>query len=341
MVTEELSSSKRQWVFEKIDILESSSPKEISKLRIESSQRNFYRILCSNNKNYILMDVPSGIEESIDSFAKKSKILLDSDIQVPKVIARDDNLGLLIVEDFGDRLFQFNLSEESADEMYKAAIDQLIKIQDLDLDSKAFKNFDESVMFQNWAMFENSFLNDLLGIKPSSEINKKLKNKYDSVCRELNGHIKVICHYDFECRNLILLDSGKAGVLDFQDAMIGSIGLDLASLFKDLYFFWSEEKINNWYQYFLNNSAIAKANNISLQDLIKIIDYCSIQRQFRILGKLSEVYFKLGRTNRLKDFPVLMRYLKETSQEYAELDDIGSLMGPLLILLNKKINELT
>ena len=146
---------------------------------------------------------------------------------------------------------------------------------------------------------------------------------------------------DFECRNLILLDSGKAGVLDFQDAMIGSIGLDLASLFKDLYFFWSEEKINNWYQYFLNNSAIAKASNISLQDLIKIIDYCSIQRQFRILGKLSEVYFKLGRTNRLKDFPVLMRYLKETSQEYTELDDIGSLMGPLLILLNKKINELT
>ena len=287
------------------------------------------------------MDVPNGIEESIDSFAKKSKILLDSDIQVPKVIARDDNLGLLIVEDFGDRLFQYNLSEESADEMYKAAIDQLIKIQDLDLDSKAFKNFDESVMFQNWSMFENSFLNDLLGIKPSSEINKKLKNKYDSVCKELNGHIKVICHYDFECRNLILLDSGKAGVLDFQDAMIGSIGLDLASLFKDLYFFWSEEKINNWYQYFLNNSAIAKANNISLQDLIKIIDYCSIQRQFRILGKLSEVYFKLGRTNRLKDFPVLMRYLKETSQEYTELDDIGSLMGPLLILLNKKINELT
>ena len=341
MVTEELSSSKRQWVFEKIDILESSSPKEISKLRIESSQRNFYRILCNKNKNYILMDVPSGIEESIDSFAKKSKILLDSDIQVPKVIARDDNLGLLIVEDFGDRLFQYNLSEESADEMYKAAIDQLIKIQDLDLDSKAFKNFDESVMFQNWSMFENSFLNDLLGIKPSSEINKKLKNKYDSVCKELNGHIKVICHYDFECRNLILLDSGKAGVLDFQDAMIGSIGLDLASLFKDLYFFWSEEKINNWYQYFLNNSAIAIANNISLQDLIKIIDYCSIQRQFRILGKLSEVYFKLGRTNRLKDFPVLMRYLKETSQEYTELDDIGSLMGPLLILLNKKINELT
>jgi hypothetical protein len=287
------------------------------------------------------MDVPNGIEESIDSFAKKSKTLLDSDIQVPKVIARDDNLGLLIVEDFGDRLFQFNLSEESADEMYKAAIDQLIKIQDLDLDSKVFKNFDETVMFQNWSLFENSFLNDLLGIKPASEINKKLKNKYNLVCKKLNGHIKVICHYDFECRNLILLDSGKAGVLDFQDAMIGSIGLDLASLFKDLYFFWSEEKINNWYQYFLNNSAIAKANNISLQDLIKIIDYCSIQRQFRILGKLSEVHFKLGRTNRLKDFPVLMRYLKETSQEYAELDDIGSLMGPLLILLNKKINELT
>ena len=33
-----------------------------------------------------------------------------------------------------------------------------------------------------------------------------------------------------------------AGVLDFQDAVIGPIGIDPASLFKDLYHNWPEEK---------------------------------------------------------------------------------------------------
>jgi aminoglycoside/choline kinase family phosphotransferase len=340
LATEELSFDQRQWVFETIDILEDSPLKEISKLRIESSQRKFYRIFCENKKNYILMDVPSGIEESIDAFSNKSEFFLARDVKVPKVLARNDNLCLLIVEDFGDKLFQFNLSEENSDELYKSAIDQLIRIQDLDLDSKVFKSFDEIVMVQNWSMFENSFLNDLLGIKPSSEINLKLKNKYNLICKELNSQVKVICHYDFECRNLIFLDSGETGVLDFQDAMIGSIGLDLSSLFKDLYFFWSEEKINNWYQYFLDNSPIAKENDITLRSLTKVIDYCSLQRQFRILGKLSEVYFQLGRTNRLKDFPILMEYLKKTSRKYSELDEIDSLISPLLILFNKKVDEL-
>jgi MinD-like ATPase involved in chromosome partitioning or flagellar assembly len=73
LATEELSLDQRQWVFETIDILEGSSLKEISKLRIESSQRKFYRIFCESKKNYILMDVPSGIEESIDAFSNKSE----------------------------------------------------------------------------------------------------------------------------------------------------------------------------------------------------------------------------------------------------------------------------
>ena len=47
-----------------------------------------------------------------------------------------------------------------------------------------------------------------------------MKNKYNQVCKEIDNHLKVICHYDFECRNIIFLESKEAGILDFQDAMI-------------------------------------------------------------------------------------------------------------------------
>ena len=341
MITEELSIDQRQWVFETIDGLDSSLVKKISKLRIESSQRNFYRIFDDKETSYILMIVPDGIEESIESFCRKSEFLSSMDVKVPKVLSRNNDLGLLIVEDFGDNLYQFNLSKENADEYYKSAIDQIIKIQESELNRSIFNEFDQNVFDQNWYMFQESFLEKLLHNKVSPETVKILKNKYNQVCKEIDNHLKVICHYDFECRNIIFLESKEAGILDFQDAMIGSIGLDLASLFKDLYFFWPDKKIISWYEYFLKNSNLAKNNDIFLSDLIKMIDYSSIQRQFRILGKLSEVYLNLGRNNRLKDFPVLANYLINTSKKYKEINEIGACINSFLPILNKTIKELS
>jgi hypothetical protein len=72
-----------------------------------------------------------------------------------------------------------------------------------------------------------------------------------------------------------------------------------------------------------------------------MIDYSSIQRQFRILGKLSEVYLNLGRNDRLKDFPVLANYLINTSKKYKEINEIGTCIDSFLPILNKRIKELS
>ena len=91
------------------------------------------------------------------------------------------------------------------------------------------------------------FLNEFLENKVDNHATKTFRKVYEQISLNLLNQPKVICHYDFECRNLVYKEN-KTGVLDFQDALIGPIGLDLASLFKDLYFFWPEEKIFTWYE---------------------------------------------------------------------------------------------
>ena len=114
----------------------------------------------------------------------------------------------------------------------------------------------------------------------------QIKEGYKFVCNQLSLQPEVICHYDFECRNLIYTKDKKAGILDFQDAVIDPIGLDLASLFKDLYYDWPEEKIVDWYSKY--NEKLKRILNIelNLESLVKFIDFASIQRQVRILGKV-------------------------------------------------------
>ena len=336
---DKLSSSQSEWLTKQLNQISSSGVKNFSKLRLESSQRDFYRILFHNKRSAILMVVPAGIEESVNAFSKKSKIFKLNDVNVPNIYSLNESLGLILVEDFGDELYQFNLSNEKADLYYDLAIDELIKIQSLELDKDIFGYFDEKLLLNNWSLFEDFFINVFLENKIDDKSLETLKESYEKISLNLLNQPQVICHYDFECRNLIFKNN-QTGVLDFQDALIGPIGLDLASLFKDLYFFWPEEKILTWYKNYQKKMEQKLELNISLNNLIEFVDYCSIQRQFRILGKLSKVYLDLNRSNRIDDFPVLLNYMINTSGAYEELKPISKILLPLTKILRQRIAKI-
>ena len=305
-------------------------------LRIESSQRKFFRIKSSKN-SLILMIVPPGIEESVSSFVTKGNYFHKYDVNVPQIYASDEDLGLILVEDFGDKIYQFNI-EEAPDKFYELAINELIKIQSIDKNNMLFKKLDYEIFDMNWNLFEKYFFDNFLGMSDKKLLNQ-IKEGYKFVCNQLSLQPEVICHYDFECRNLIYTKDKKAGILDFQDAVIGPIGLDLASLFKDLYYDWPEKKILEWYREYNEKLKRVLDIEINLESLVQFIDFASIQRQVRILGKLSQVYEQLNRLERLKDFLKLINYLRITSGKYSELENfsnsIALLNEPLKIKLEK------
>ena len=52
-------------------------------------------------------------------------------------------------------------------------------------------------------------------------------------------------HRDYMPRNLMVCEPNP-GVLDFQDAVYGPITYDVASLFKDAFISWEEERVLDW-----------------------------------------------------------------------------------------------
>lgn len=336
---ENLSYDQSFWLKEELRLINNKPIISSSRLRVESSQRDFYRINFYDETNVILMVVPEGIEESVSSFTKKAEIFKRNDVNVPLIFSENEKLGLIIVEDFGDELYQFNLSKKNVDLFYGLALQELIKIQSIELDKNIFKYLDKKLLSQNWSLFEEIFLNNFFEDKIKTSSINNLKDCYEMICRNLSKQPQVICHYDFECRNLIFTKN-TAGILDFQDAIIGPIGLDPASLFKDLYYFWPEKKILGWYEDYQKSITNNLKINIKISKLQEYIDYCSLQRQFRILGKLSKVYLDLDRTDRLKDFPTLINYLVETSSKYEELKPISEILRPLKEILNNKIAKI-
>ena len=285
------------------------------------------------------MVVPRGIDESIESFYTKAEIFKKANVNVPDIYFKNEALGLLIVKDFGDDVLQFYLNKQNSNKLIKLAIEQIHKIEVIELDKSVFLDF-EKITENNLNLFKRFFLEEFLNAPELQILKEEIDEFYSLIISELKDYPQVISHYDFESRNLMSLSEEKIGVIDFQDALIGPLGIDLASLFKDLYIKWTDEEISNWLDFYVENSQIAKSASLKSKDVRRMIDFASLQRQTRILGKLSQVFLKLNRSERLKDFKTILNYLMNTSSEYYETKRYSDFFKNLLPILEQRLKTL-
>ena len=88
----DISAESIKWVSESVGVSNKDILSKGQKLRIESSQRTFFRIPYKD-KSSILMVVPKGIDESIESFYKKAKIFKKANVNVPDIYFKNEALG--------------------------------------------------------------------------------------------------------------------------------------------------------------------------------------------------------------------------------------------------------
>ena len=88
------------------------------------------------------------------------------------------------------------------------------------------------------------------------------------------------------------------------------------------------------------NSQIVKNASLKTSEVKRMIDFASLQRQIRILGKLSQVFLELKRSERLKDFKTILKYLMTTSLEYDETKRYSDLFKNLIPFLEQRLKTL-
>ena len=71
-----------------------------------------------------------------------------------------------------------------------------------------------------------------------------------------------------------------------------------------------------------------------------MVDIASLQRQTRILGKLSQVFLELKRSARLKDSKTILNYLMTTSLEYDETKRYSDFFKNLIPILEQRLKTL-
>ena len=322
------------WVNQEAKINGFSRFSRLEPLRIEASKRVYFRVL--NNNQSLIVNYLEPNESDNNKFAKLSKIFIKHGISVPEVFSCDPKKGFLLQEDFGDRIYQFDLTSSNFDSLIKSAIHELILIQKVPKDTDLFPYFDKSRAVLEMQLFNEWFLKGLLSINLKSVSNKeawdytKLLEAYEEVWNNIDKQEETVCHFDFETRNIINKD-GAAGIIDFQDSIVGPVSLDLVSLLKDLYYPLSIEQRNKYIEFYFNEALNKNIlDGITFEEFQEWFEWSGIQRQLRILGTLSRLYLRDKKEHRLLDLEITLDYLIESTKI---LGKESLTMGPFHVYL--------
>ena len=307
----------QRWLSTKTDF----SGMEVVPASEDASFRRYFRILDGMGKSWIAMDAPPEKENS-QPFVEISRMLRDGGVRVPEIFEVDLEHGFLVLEDFGAVHFEDILHGKRRDAFYNIALSEMVRVTSMpDTDAAKLPHLGSEWLQMELDIFHEWFLN--VGGGPALRSNLE---DFHKACQPLvNGILEqpnVFVHRDFHCRNLLLLDGGRAGVIDFQGAMSGPLTYDLASLLRDCY----QDNPRDWVEWkaIQYKKRIEEALSLDLDDdqFLRWLDWTGLQRHLKVLGLFNRLNLRDGKSGYQKDIPRVWEYAKDVLGRYAELSSL-------------------
>lgn len=284
----------------------------------DASFRSYHRLTVAAGDttcHYIIMDAPPD-KESIKEFIAVDKLMADV-VHVPKLIAINEAQGFIVLEDLGDTDFADVIAKTTAEDMtateqhYQQAMRELLAIQRLDIaDAQAIiPDYDAALLTREMGLFTEWFL-PYIGVELTDKTQTLWQNLQAEIINQVTAQPQVVVHRDFHSRNLMILaNSDRLGVVDFQDAVIGAYTYDLASLLRDAYInfddSWVYAKIKQFYQ--------LKQPTVTINEFTADFNVMSMQRHLKVLGIFVRLSQRDGKDRYLANLPKVFADLMHTA----------------------------
>ena len=293
----------------------------------DASFRRYFRITSKNPSfgTLIVMDAPPQ-HEPLDAFIKVDLLLSEAGLNVPKILEKNIAEGFLLLNDLGTKTYLAELNDETADHLYKDATHALVLMQ-LASEPDVLPNYDEALLQRELDLLPEWYLKKHLSIELNAQQRDQLKKSFELIIENNLAQAKVYVHRDYHSRNLMVTEKNNPGVIDFQDAVYGPITYDAASLWRDAYIAWPEERVIDWVIKFWE--AGRKAGLPMPDDFghfYRDFEWMGLQRHLKVLGIFARLYHRDGKDGYLKDIPLVLEYAIATANRYIELKPLARIL---------------
>ncbi|MDX2028029.1 MAG: phosphotransferase [Alphaproteobacteria bacterium] len=284
------------------------------------SSRRYARLEHDDGRRAILMDAEG--DPKTESFIDISGLLRGMDISAPEIYAADTMHGLVLMEDFGSRKFG-NLLDGGGEAapLYRRAVDLLVhmhrnfdreKARALDLPV-----FGGALFAAQVEMFLDAYFPYAQNREATAEEAESFRAAWKQALKGIESTPQSLLLRDFMSDNLMDLPKREAwrsvGVLDFQDAGLGPIAYDLASLCEEVRRDGGGAMLDEMIAYYHQQAQPA----LSLGELKSSCHVLSAQRHMRILGIIVQVAQKTGQREKLAYLPRVKGFLQHLLRDDA------------------------
>jgi aminoglycoside/choline kinase family phosphotransferase len=307
----------------------SASPLELEPASADASFRRYFRVR-SAGQSFIVMDAPPA-HEDCRPFVQIAGLMADAGLNVPRVIAEDFARGFLLLSDLGTAGYLQALNADSADALFRDAIDALLRWQ---LASKpgVLPPYDRALLTRELMLFPDWYVGRHRALTLNAAQSAALDSVFKLILENNLAQPAVYVHRDFMPRNLMVA-SPNPGVLDFQDAVYGPVTYDLASLFKDAFISWDEERVLDWtVRYWEKAKRAGLPVAADFAEFYRDFEWMGLQRHLKVLGIFARLNYRDGKSSYLEDTPRFIGYVRAVAGRYAAL-------RPLLTLLDEIENR--
>jgi aminoglycoside/choline kinase family phosphotransferase len=298
----------------------------------DASFRRYFRITSSAG-THIVMDAPPG-QEDCRPFIKVAGMMRKAGVRAPEVLALDLSQGFLLLTDLGRQTYLDVIDDANADRLLRSANETLIKWQ-LSSMPDVLPWYDEAQVAGELALFPDWYVARHAGATLNDGQRNALQSVFNVLIRHALGQPRVYVHSDYMPRNLMI--SGQPGdiepgVLDFQDAVYGPVSYDVASLYRDAFISWDEERVlDGTIRYWENARKAGLPMPVHFGDFYRDVEWMGLQRHLRILGIFARLNYRDGKPLYLADTPRFTNYVRKTSERYGALRPLLRLLDELQI----------
>ncbi len=312
----------------------------------DASFRRYFRLRRRDGTTWIAMDAPPE-HEDLATYLRVTALIEGCGLHVPHVLASDLAQGFALIEDLGTVPVLTALGRgANAAALYADALDALARLQLRgDAASRALPPYDHATLLREMQLLPDWYCRRHLGFEPTATEAQLMARTFEWLAARALAQPLVFVHRDYHSRNLMVTSERSPGVIDFQDALRGPVGYDLASILKDCYVAWPRERVVDWVAQhrarLLASGAAGRAlAGGSDEEFLTWFDVMGLQRHIKVLGIFARLFWRDGKTAYLADLPRTLHYVQEAARMFPELaafaDFVDARLAPQLPAANAR-----
>lgn len=302
-------------------------PFTLSPASADASFRRYFRASFADGSTRIVMDAPPS-HEDCRPYLQVGELFRAAGAHVPEVFAQDLEQGFLLLSDLGSSTYLAALTPENANTLYADALGALAAIQRASRPG-VLPEYDRALLLREMMLFPEWYVARHKGITLSDAETAELLQVFEAILAVNLAEPQVFVHRDFHSRNL-MISHPNPGVLDFQDAMRGPLTYDVASMLRDAFWSWDEDREIDWaVRYWEAARAAALGVPQDFGEFWRQVEWIGLHRHLRVMGIFCRLKHRDGKPAYAADLPRFFGYATRVALRYRELAPLLPLLEPL------------